>query len=89
MEENNNVVIQNSDNTTMEVEVLTYLFDENKINKYLVYSKGEIVEGSTDEIIYISKIINDEDIIKLTAIDDNEWGNVQNLLKKIANASKE
>ena len=81
------IIIQNDDGTTAEVEVITYLVNEDKSNIYLVYSKGEIEADTSDEIIYVSKVVKDGNILKLSAIsDDIEWDNVQKLLKKIANA---
>ena len=87
MEDKNKVVVQNIDGSTMEVEVVTYLVSDDKSSSYLVYSKGERMGSNNDEVIYISKIVNDGEIMKLTDIsDDNEWSQVQRLLKKIANA---
>ena len=85
--DNKKVVIKNSDNTTTEVDVITYLIREDKTGAYLVYSKGEKVGDTNDNIIYISKIVPNENTYHLATIgDDNEWVEVQNLLKKIANA---
>lgn len=85
MDENKKVIIQNPDGTTMEVNLVTYLIREGNTGSYLVYSKGEKV-GIDDEIIYISKIIVSGSIYQLEEIvDDNEWKEVQGLLKKIAN----
>ena len=87
MEEKEMVVIQNADGTKLEVELVTYLISDDNINKYIVYSKGEKTGAESDEVIYISKIVSTGDVLKLSEItDDTEWGNVQNLLKKIANA---
>ena len=85
MDENKKVIIQNPDGSTMEVNLVTYLIREGNTGSYLVYSKGEKV-GIDDEIIYISKIIVSGSIYQLEEIiDDNEWKEVQGLLKKIAN----
>ena len=87
MEEKEMIVIENSDGSTAEVELVTYLVSEDNANKYVVYSKGEKNGDAGDEIIYISKIVSDNGVLKLNEItDDNEWILVQNLLKKIANA---
>lgn len=86
MEEKEMIVIQNSDGTTIEVEFITYLVSDDQTAKYLVYSKGEKM-GDNDEVIYISKFIKDGEVFKLQEIaSDEEWLNVQKLLKKIANA---
>ena len=86
-EEKKMVVIKNSDDTTEEVELITYLISEDNMDTYMVYSKGEITGANQDEVIYISKITKDGNIYRLHGIsDDNEWGQVQTLLKKIANA---
>ena len=87
MEDKEMIIIENNDGSKSEVELVTYLVSEDNTNKYIVYSKGEKQADSDDEIIYISKVISDGDVLKLTEItDDNEWTAVQNLLKKIANA---
>ena len=87
MEEKEMITIQNSDNSTMDVELVTYLVSEDGQNKYLVYSKGEKTGVNDDEIIYISKFEIDNGNYQISAIvDDNEWLSVQQLLKRIANA---
>ncbi len=81
------VIIENSDGTKMEVELVTYLVSDDHLKNYLVYSKGEKNGAELDEVIYISKIVKSGDILQLEEIvDDNEWADVQRLLKKIANA---
>lgn len=86
MEDKEMVVIEDSDGNKTEVELVTYLVSENHVNTYLVYSKGEKTEVGSDEIIYISKIVQEGNIIKIQEIqDDIEWAEVLNLLKKIAN----
>ena len=88
MEEKEMITIKNGDGTTQNVELVTYLVSDDETNKYLVYSKGEVAGDEKDEVIYISKIIASEDTLKMEEIvDDNEWTDVQKLLKKIANAS--
>ena len=87
MEEKEMVIIENNDGSKSEVELVTYLVSEDNVNKYIVYSKGEKSGDAGDEIIYISKVVSDGDVLKLNEIaDDEEWLLVQNLLKKIANA---
>ena len=87
MEEKEMITIQNPDNTTVDVELVTYLISEDKLNKYIVYSKGEKTGVNDDEIIYISKLTIDNGSLRISEItDDNEWLNVQSLLKKVANA---
>ena len=87
MENKEMITIKNSDNSTINVELVTYLISEDKQNKYIVYSKGEKTGVNDDEIIYISKLNIDNGALTISEIvDDNEWLNVQNLLKKIANA---
>ena len=81
------VVIENKDGTSLEVEVITYLVSEDQQNHYIVYSKGETSGNEGDEVIYISKIINNSGTLMIEEIkDDTEWNNVQLLLKKIANS---
>lgn len=87
MEEKEMMRIKNPDNTTIDVELVTFLISDDKQNKYVVYSKGEKTGVEDDEIIYISKLIDENGVLKISEIvDDNEWLNVQNLLKRIANA---
>lgn len=87
MEEKEMITIKNPDNSTIDVELITYLMSDDKQNKYIVYSKGEKTGVQDDEIIYISKLVSDNGVLKISEIvDDNEWLNVQGLLKRIANA---
>lgn len=87
MEDKKKVVVKNTDGTMMEVELVTYLIKDDNTEAYLVYSKGEKTGDENDNIIYISRVINDNGVYELAGIaDDNEWLEVQNLLKKIANA---
>ena len=87
MEEKKMITIQNPDNTTIEVELVTYLISEDRLNKYIVYSKGEKTGVNDDEIIYVSKLTINNGTLQISEIiDDNEWLNVQGLLKKVANA---
>lgn len=82
-----NIIIKNSDGTSLEVELITYLFSDDGQSNYVVYSKGEITGAEKDEVIYISRIINDGSKLVIEEIvDDEEWVNVQTLLKRIANA---
>lgn len=81
------ILIQNSDGSTVEAELVTYLISEDNSKTYVVYSRGEKTGVESDEVIYISKVIQGGDVLKLQEIeDDNEWIEVQQLLKKIANA---
>lgn len=81
------VVIENSDGTTNEVELITYLYNEEQQLNYIVYSKGEMSGSEGDEVIYISRITRNGETLVIEEIeDDTEWSKVQSLLKKIANA---
>lgn len=82
------ITIENkSDGSKLNVELITYLISDDQQSKYIVYSKGEVTGAEGDEIIYISRISkNSETLIVEEILDDNEWMNVQTLLKKIANA---
>lgn len=80
------VRIENSDGSFIDVELVTYLFDDIQQRNYIVYSKGEISGAENDEVIYISRILNDGNSLIINEItDDEEWINVQTLLKRIAN----
>ena len=70
-----------------DVELITYLISDDNMKTYVVYSKGETQGAEQDRIIYISKIFKEDNIIKVyEIIDDEEWAQVQQLLKNIANA---
>ncbi len=87
MEDKEIITIKRPDSSTIDVELVTYLISDDRQNKYIVYSKGEKVGTNGDEIIYISKLTQDNGILKTSEIvDDNEWLTVQGLLKRIANA---
>ena len=86
MEDKKKVVIQKNDGATMEVELVTYLVNDDSSKSYIVYSKGEKSGAEDDEIIYISKIDSKDDVLHLSDItDNNEWASVQKMLKQIAN----
>ena len=86
MEEKERIIVQNPDGTTMEVELVTFLLNDDKSHTYLVYSKGELSGNEGEEVIYISRVIKDGQVKLLGIQTDEEWQEVQSLLKKIANA---
>ena len=69
------------------VFVVTYLISEDQLRRYLVYTKNEKQGASGDKVIYISRVMIDEEtnVVSLESIDDVGWSEVQHLLKKIAN----
>ena len=80
------IIIVDQDNNETEVELVTYLNTRDNANQYIVYTKNE-KQPNGDVIIYISKLIEEQDKKKLVEIsDEEEWKNVQVLLKEIANA---
>lgn len=86
MDGSEKIIIVNQDKTEVEAEVVTYLNSKDNMNQYLVYTKGEN-QSNGDVVIYISRIKEEDDITKLEEIiDEEEWKNVQTLLKEIANA---
>ncbi len=86
MDSSEKVIIVDKNNTEEEVEIVTYLNSKDSMNQYLVYTKGEN-QPNGDVIIYISKMKEEENSVKLEEIvDDSEWKEVQKLLKEIANA---
>lgn len=88
MGDKNMVVMQNDAGVKTEAELVTYLINDDHTGAYVVYSKGEKVGEENDEIIYISKIVSNGPVMQTKEIvDDNEWLDVQRLLKKIANAN--
>lgn len=81
------VEIQKADGTIENVTLITYLIADDNVHQYIVYSRNQVQGDANDHVIYISKINNDNGTLKLEEIVDNEeWTNVQHLLKKIANA---
>jgi hypothetical protein len=83
------IEIVNISGSVDKVEVVTYLVTEDGQSKYLVYTKGETQGAEGDQVIYISKIISEDDTLKLDEIqNDEEWSTVQQLLKKIANSNE-
>ena len=80
------VTIKDSKGKERKVNVLTYLTSEDSLRNYIVYHLDEISGPNKDHVIYVSKISDNHGLIKLEEIlDDSEWIDVQNLLKKIAN----
>lgn len=87
MAEREKITIVDSNNNEQEVQLVTYLISDDNMNTYLVYTKGEVQGVDEDLIIYVSKILDDNGVLKLEGInEDEEWSQVQRLLKKIANA---
>ena len=81
MEEKEIILIENTNGDTFEAELVTYLVSKDKSNTYIVYTNNE-VEDNGDQVIYVSKVV----AVKIDEIvDDEEWKNVQQLLKEIAN----
>ena len=71
----NKIVIVNYDQEEEEVELVTYLNTKNE------------KQENGDVVIYISKLIEEDNVKKIIEIkDEEEWKNVQTLLKEIANA---
>ncbi len=86
MENKEMVEIIDVDGLKKEVEVVTYLNSEDNKRQYLVYTKGEVVEETQNQVIYIARIVKEETGYTLVEItEDTEWMDVQHLLKKIAN----
>lgn len=81
--------IINPQGGTEEVELITYLISDDKLKQYAVYTKGEVRGDNNEQVIYISRLFKGEDnSFKLEEIVENEeWLEVQRLLKKIANAN--
>ena len=80
------IIIVNKNGEEEEVELVTYLNTRDNMNQYIVYTKDE-KQPNGDIVIYISKLIEKDGIKKIIEInDENEWKNVQSLLKEIANA---
>ena len=86
MDKQEYITIRHQDGNVEDVLVVTYLVSDDSLRNYLVYSKGEAQGLDNDQVIYISKIIENREILYLEEIkDDEEWKDIQHLLKKIAN----
>lgn len=80
------IVIVNNEQQEEEVDLVTYLISKDNRNQYIVYTKNE-KQPNGDIVIYISKLIEENNVKKIIEIkDEEEWKNVQALLKEIANA---
>lgn len=80
------IIIVDKEGNEIEAELVTYLNTRDSMNQYIVYTKNE-KQPNGDMVIYISKLIEEEDKKKIVEItDEAEWKNVQTLLKEIANA---
>lgn len=87
MEQKELVELIDSSGNKTEVEVVTYLVSADKLKRYVVYTKGEVRGEAKNHVIYISKIYKENDTFKIEEItNDDEWKDVQLLLKQIANA---
>lgn len=81
-----NIIIVDQNGEEQEVELVTYLNTRDNMNQYIVYTKNE-KQPNGDIVIYISKLIEEDEQKKIIEInDEEEWKNVQQLLKEIANA---
>ena len=75
------------DGLSTEIEVVTYLNSEDDKRQYVVYTKGETQSQTANQVIYIARIVKEEEQLTLVEItEDAEWVDVQHLLKEIANA---
>lgn len=82
----NKITIVNQKQEEEDVELVTYLNTKDNKNQYIVYTKNE-KQPNGDIVIYISKLIEEDQVKKIVEIkDEEEWKNVQTLLKEIANA---
>lgn len=80
------ITIVNQKQEEEDVELVTYLNTKDNKNQYIVYTKNE-KQPNGDIVIYISKLIEEDQVKKIVEIkDEEEWKNVQTLLKEIANA---
>ena len=80
------IIIVDTNNEEIEVELVTYLNTKDSMNQYIVYTKDE-KQPNGDVVIYISKLIEEDGKRLIVEINDEaEWKNVQTLLKEIANA---
>lgn len=86
MEDKKMIEIIDNEGLKNEVELITFLNSDDDTRQYVVYTKGETQGQNNNTIIYVSRVVNDDGILKIEEIEeDTEWVDVQHLLKKIAN----
>ena len=86
MEDKKTIEIINSEGIKNQYELVTFLNSEDDTRQYIVYTKGEVQGVNKHLIVYISRFINDNGILRLQEIEeDTEWVDVQHLLRGIAN----
>lgn len=87
MEEKDIVELVDSSESKTSIEVVTYLTSLDKTKNYVVYTKGEVRGEARNHVIYISRIQKSGDNYEIDEItSDDEWADVQRLLKRIANS---
>lgn len=87
MEEKDIVELVDSSGSKTSIEVVTYLTSLDKTKNYVVYTKGEVRGEARNHVIYISRIQKSGDNYEIDEItSDDEWDDVQRLLKRIANS---
>ncbi len=87
MEEKDIVELVDSSGSKTSIEVVTYLTSLDKTKNYVVYTKGEVRGEAMNHVIYISRIQKSGDNYEIDEItSDDEWADVQRLLKRIANS---
>lgn len=85
--DNNIIEIVTPDGTVEKVNLITYLLSDDGNKQYIVYTKSENYGIEDDRIIYIYRFHNIDNVLSVTEItDDDEWNEVQRLLRRIANA---
>lgn len=87
MEEKDIVELVDSSESKTSIEVVTYLTSLDETKNYVVYTKGEVRGEARNHVIYISRIQKSGDNYEIDEItSDDEWADVQRLLKRIANS---
>ena len=82
------IEIISKDGVVDKVNLITYLMSDDGGKQYIVYSKNENYDGTNDKIIYISILQSSDNGLCISEIsDDEEWKDVQKLLRKVANIS--
>ncbi len=81
------IKIIKSDGSSFDAFLVTFLVNDDKTKRYVVYSKNESYGPENNKIIYISKLLKeDENYYVSEIVEDEEWVSVQHLLKLIANS---
>ena len=82
--ENRMITITAQDGTEQQVEVIAAFKFKDSEQEYMVYTQNE-TDADGNVTIYVSKVKEDGDEIKLSGIEDEEeWGKVKEVLRELS-----